>query len=509
MRKVIFVLLFVIFLSCTSKPEGSTWLITTASEVISVSQAGDIWNSLEQPEKNAFIAASSPVGNYVSNLGTKTILFEEIDNELYLNSDVVESMKKCWIRNASLRAYTDSLSSSTESEITPSDISNYMDLLGTVVWFSSEPGASVGPVRLPDLPWPLAFALDSMTSGSSVEINGIIYTLDSCVTSRRRINSDSISDYTFAVSSLTKSRVRRTLNQFTTEDMNDFSLDSASVVAWFTHCNNYSEQNQVLAHWHTGTITADELDGIAAFISLSRPFIEIDPVQMYSILKEQAELAVIENLYSSLYPADYSDILLHANRFAVDISTEMLFDDSVSSKILVTDSMVAEGYLGMESIPEVPETRTFFSLATAEETTCHELLSVGCTDSLITKSDCTGYYGFLSPGSNILSEPVTASELPEALSMELFRLSNADTLWHGPVRLNQDLFVIYRLNQIFPAHPVAFEDIKESIRHRLFIHKQEQMEMDWICELESKHNLEINYEVLGDLPSDISSWSEL
>jgi hypothetical protein len=508
LREVIAVLLFVLFLSCTSGSEGSTWLIATASGVISVSQAGEIWNGLEQSERNSFLAADSPVGDFVSSLGTNTVMLEEIDNELYLNSSIVKSMKKCWIRNACSRAYIDSLSVSVRDDISPEDISYYMSLLGPVVWFSSPATGAVGPVRLPDLPWSLAFALDSMIPGSSVVIDGITYTLDSCVTPSMVPNSDFAIDYSFAISSLTRSRVKRAIRQLTAESIKHFSLDSASVTAWCTF-DSSPEDDVVLASWNDSIITASELEGITAFVSLGLPLIDIDPKQTYSMLREQAELSIIQDIYSSLYQNDYSVILLNADRFAVDISTEMLFEDSVSNRIQITDSMVVEEYLGMESVPEVPENRTFFSVAATEITLCRELLSESNIDSLISESDYTGYFRFLAPGSRLLSEPVTASELPSVLSMELFNLSSVDTVWHGPVKLNRNLFVIFKLCSIYPAHPVPFEKLKDAIRHRLFIHRQEQMEMNWIRELENQHSLEINNEVLGQLPSDISLWINL
>ncbi|MCD4708574.1 MAG: peptidyl-prolyl cis-trans isomerase [Candidatus Sabulitectum sp.] len=497
-------------ISCGT-PDGSNWLIKTSTSEVTVSEAGIIWDELDQSERALLLAGDSPVGDFVSALGRETMILHEISNDRYLHSPTIEYMRKCWVRSASAKAYNDSLSASVQGGITATDLSNYRELLGKIVWYSSTAREGAGPVRLPDLPWDLAFAFDTMTTGSTVEIEGVSYTLDSCITSPEKLIDEAHPDTdrvnTFALSSLTQSRVNRNLLSLKTEAMGTFSIDSASVLAYCAHRDSLEDRTE-LAFWNNGAISAEEFDGIVAFIALGQSNAASSPRWVYRNLKNQAELIIVEELYSRIYPHDYADIQQAANKFATDQAYELLFRHNVTNSVVITDSMVIEAYSSMDSIPMVPETRTFISIA-ASSTVCEEVLArLNSGDSLFL-SNYSGYSRFLIHGNNLLSRPVSVSELPSEISAVLFGLNEVDTGWYGPSEIDEDLFIAYRLDQIFPAHPTPFEKLRESIRHRLLIHCEEQRTMEWICELERACNLQINNGILGDLPADPSSWSDL
>lgn len=500
-------------LSCGA-PDGSAWLIKTSSGEITVAAAGEIWDELDQNERASYLAEDSPVGCFVSALGRETMILHEINNYRYLQSPIIENMKKCWIRSASARAYNDSLSVSIRGEVTAADLSNYRELLGTIVWYSSTAEAPAGPVRLPDLPWAVAFAFDTMATGSSVEIEAVTYTLDSCLTSSEKFTDELHLDVnivnSFALSSLTRSRVNRNLQYLKAEAMGAFSFDSVSVSTYCTQRGSL-EDNTELALWNNGAISAEEFDGIAAFVALGRPSGATSPHWVCLNLRNQAGLIIVEEIFSRLNPQDYAGIQQAAGEFATDQACELLFRNNVTNFVKITDSMVIEAYSRMDSIPMVPETRTFISFL-ASSTVCEEVIaSMSNGDSLLSvySGSGYGYSEFLLPGSDFLSRPVTVSELPAEISDVLFDLSEAETRWQGPFEINENLFIIYRLDRVFPAHPIPFEKLEEPIRHRLLIHNEEQRTMEWICELETACNLQINHEILGDIPPDPSQWSDL
>lgn len=519
LRYLLFPALLMLILCSCGAPDGSVWLIKTSCSEITVAAAGEIWDELDQNERASYLAEDSPVGCFVSALGRETMILHEINNERYLQSPIIENMKKCWVRSASAKAYNDSLSVSIRAEVTAADLSNYRELLGAIVWYSSTAEAPAGPVRLPDLPWAVAFAFDTMTTGSSVEIEGVTYTLDSCLTSSEKFTDELHLDVnivnTFALSSLTRSRVNRNLQYLKAEAMGAFSFDSVSVSAYCTQRDSL-EDNTELALWNNGAISAEEFDGIAAFVALGQPSGATSAHWVCLNLRKQAGLIIVEEIFSRLNPHDYASIQQAAAEFATDQACEQLFRDNVTNFVEITDSMVIEAYSRMDSIPLVPETRTFISFL-ASSTVCEEVLastsvSMSNGDSLFLSDysgSGSGYSEFLLPGNDFLSRPVTGSELPAEISDVLFDLSEAETRWHGPFEIDENLFIIYRLDRVFPAHPIPFEKLKESIRHRLLIHNEEQRTMEWICELETACNLQINHEILGDIPPDPSQWSDL
>lgn len=508
--KYLLFLTLLMIISCGA-PDGSTWLIRTSTSELSVAAAGKVWDELDHNERNSFLAGDSPVGSFVSALGRETMILNEINNDRYLHSPIIENMRKCWVRSASVKAYNDSLSATIQAEITAADLLYYRELLGTIVWYSSSTEEPAGPVRLPDLPWALAFAFDTMTTGSSVEIEGISYTLDSCVIPPEKIINEMHVDIdrvnNFALSSLTRSRVNRNLLSLKAETMGSFAIDSASILVFCTQRNSLND-NAELAFWNNGAISAEEFDGIVSFIALGQPGAANSSRWVYRTLRNQAELMCVEDIYSELNPHDYADIQQIANDFATDQASELLFRHNVTNSVVITDSMVIEAYSRMNSIPMVPETRTFMSI-TAPSAVCEEALVMIKSGNSLQLSGFSGHSEFLAPGSELLSRPVTRPELPEQTGTAIFALVKGDTLWYGPSEIGENLFMIYRLDQILPAHPTPFEKLRDSIRHRLLIHSEEQRTMEWICELERACNLQINHEILGDLPSDPSLWSDL
>lgn len=507
--KFLLALALMLVLSCRES-NASHWLIKTSNTEITVSAAGKLWDNLDQNTKASYLAEDSPVGSFVSALGRETIILHEIDNDTYLHSPVIENMTRCWVRSASVAAYSDSLSLSIQREITETDLLNYKNLLGAIVWYSSNSEA-VGPVRLPDLPWDLAFAFDSMTTGDAVLIEGIAYTLDSTVTTpHRSMDENPIStarENTFAISNLTRSRTERNIQLLTAEALKTLTVDTAHVSTYCTRRNSVDDQT-ILASWNGGTITAEEFDGITAFIALGQPTYPNSSYWVNHNLRAQAGLIHMETVYSNLSPQGYASIQQRAEEFAVSQAGDLLYIDNITNTIVITDSMIIAAYSRMDSVPVLPETRVFESIAVPCSLGEEALAELNNDDSLYLSSH-TGYSEFLLPEHNTLSRPVTRSELPLEISRVLFELDEIGQRWYGSSAIGEDMFIIYRLTEILPPHHLTFDELNKSLRLNTIIHCEEQRTMEWICELERRYNLQINNQILGDLPPDPSQWSSL
>lgn len=511
MNNYIFLFAFLLILTGCGSPDGNTWLIRTSTDSITVSEVGAIWLGLDQSTRMRFLAKDNPVGDFITALGRKTMIAAEIDNQNYLHSQYIQSMKDCWVINSAFIAYNDTLSSSIRSSITDTDLLHYSELLGSVVWFSSRETGSKGPIRLPDLPWNLAFALDSITPGSDVEVNGFVYTLDSVETSSQEMIDATLADTStfnsFARSSLAESRSVRSLDSLKTEAMRTFQMDSAAVAAYCLQLESVNSSTE-LASWDGGSITVGEFHGIADFASMGHPGNPQSFNWVSHNLRNQARLSFVADLYAAEFPEGYMSFAREADNFALDQASELLFKVNVTDAVQISDSLVYEAYLQMDSVPQLPETRIFESVMIPGGI-IEDAIALISDENSLKEMGYPGYTQFLAPGNEFISRPVAQHELPYEIDQVLFLMEEGSDQWQRPVEIENDLYVFYRLVQIVPPHDASFEQVEATIRRNLLIHLEEQRTMEWMCELEAKHDFQINHGVLGDLPADPASWSEL
>ena len=511
MNKVFYLSTLLLILTGCGSPDGNSWLISTSADTLTVAEIGTIWDELDESAKQPFLSKDNPIGEFLLAVGRKTIITEEISNDRYLYSPIIEDMRECWLSSSAFIAYKDTVSASTRSALTELDLSNYSDLLGSIVWYSSEEGGSMGPERLPDLPWELAFVFDTISVGSSAEFNEILYTLDSIVTSDQELIDATLVDIeqfnTFARTSLTESRTLRHLSTLKGELLETFTFDSTAVAAY---CNNRDAMvgTEVLASWENGSITVDKFDAITAFLALGNHGNPSSLLWVIHNLRNQARLIYIADIYAAQYPQEYEDMMEGADDFALDQASEILFRENVTDLIVITDDLLRESFENMDSLPIVPESRVFQSVMIPGVLLEEAITLLEDGDALL-EFGYPGYTAYLQPGNEFLSRPVFPTELPHGMDMLLFLLEENDTSWQRPVEIDEDLFVVYRLIEIIPPHTVSFEQLESSIRRNLTMHLEEQRTMEWLCELEASHQYRINSEILGKLPVDPSAWSEL
>lgn len=510
MKKILATSILLAALGCSS-PDGDTWLISTSEEIITVSEAGDAWNELKPAAKQQFLAGDNTVGEFVSTLSRKTIIIAEISNEDYLFSPQVQSVRKCWLRSASYIAFRDSLETDIRSSVSPQDLINFRELIGKLVWYTDPAGSEFGPERLANLDWELAFAFDSMTPGQQITLGSGTFVLDSLVSSPDSMIQATIADTarvnSFAVASLTEKRMNDSLFSINEELSYSLLIDSAMVETWCS-ARSSVENDAVLASWEGGALTALDLDGIGDLTSLGQPVALESTAWAFHNLANHARQTVIEKLYSELYPGTYAELTGESSDFAASYASDLLFENNVLSGLEITDAMVLEAYETMEDVPTLPETRTFESVMLAAEE-MDEAFASATSDTDAESFRFPGYTMFLAPGSEHVSRPVTASDLPGGMGTILFMIPEGNRDWQRPIEVQEGLFVMFRLDSILPPHPAALQDLETGIRASLLEHLTEQKTMDWLRELEEAHGLEINSGVLEDLPPDPSMWSDL
>jgi hypothetical protein len=458
-----------------------------------------------------FLSGENPVGDFITALGRKTMVTMEIDSDIYLHSSVIQTMKKCWTQSAAFIAFKDSLAVAEIQDLSETDFANYADLLGSVVWYTSSIHGRKGPERLPDLPWNLAFAFDSIATGSTVDIDGVSYTLDSITTAAPELIAATIADASqfrgFVRNSLVESRVNTNLEIMKFQALETLVIDSTEVFSYCSARNSLDDSTE-LAFWDSGTITASDFDGIAAFLSLSGNNSSSSPAWVFHNLENQVRLQYIAERFSSEYPDGYSVVTQNAEAFAVDQASELLFKNEVTETVTVTDSMVSAEYAVMDSIPMLPESRIFESIVAPADSLGYLITLIDSGTALL-NTGFSGYSDFLSDSSDFVSRPVFRSELPGEMDTTLFLLDEDNNQWQRSVEVQEGTSVLYRLVQVIPPHEAQFEYLESSIRDNLVMHLEEQRTMEWMRELESSYKFQINSDILADLPADPSMWSEL
>lgn len=509
--RLIFAFVIVSVLGCAKDPSGDSWIIKTSSQCITVSDLGAEWNDLDSASVAGFLEDGNPVGDFITVYSRKLLVIEEISNSDYLFSTGIQSYRDSWTRNSSYAAFCDSVFNQFFGAVTEEDIAAFSGFFGKTVFYSESTGTEREPVGLQYLFWDLAIAFDTMSAGESVELNGVLYTLDSVFTVPDSLIAADFDDPEFrrnyAASSIARQRLNGEIMRICQETVVSFQADTASIASFLEDPESVADST-VLASWGTGSFTAADFYGMMSFSAVSGYATPYSLEWGILNLKNHAMMDQIQTLFADSNTSRYSYILLEAESLAMKRASDLLYSDRVLSSITITDSMLIDAYENMDSLPELPETRTFESLVIPENALADAVEYSGGLQN----PDSLGFSGFpffLAADEQYLSRPVTASELPEDMGTILFMLEESNRSWQGPLEVEDGFYVLFRLNSIIPPHPASFDMLEASIRTNLQAHLEEQATMDWLRELEEIHNLRINSDILEDLPNDLSEWVEL
>jgi len=498
------------FLGCSSNPNGDSWIIRTSSQCITVSELGAEWDNLDSAAVAGFLSEGNPVGDFITTYSRKLLVVDEVSNSDYLFSRDIQSYRDSYARNAAYAAFCDSVNNYYLNSISREDVASFSHLLGKTVWFSESPGTARGPVDLQYLNWDLAVAFDSMSSGDTLRINGVLYTLDSAFTAADSLIEPIMADPEFfesyATSRIAHQRLSADITYICQETVLTFQADSA-VVSELLHHPDSMEDSTVVASWSTGCFTVADFPGMMSFSAVSGSVAPYTIDWIVLNLKNHAMMDEIESLYSSSNCSSFSQIQDTAETLAMKRAGDLLYEDRVLSHITVTDSMLIASYESMDSLPIVPESRIFEAVVVPVNDLDRASEFVG--GSL--DPEFLGFRGFsayLDQGE-YLSRPVTASEVPGDMGTILFMLDEDNREWQRPVEVEEGLFIMFRLDSIIQEHPAEFHQMEPVLRENVQAHLEEQVTMEWLRELEEIHHLEINTDILEDLPADLSCWSTL
>ncbi|PIE51332.1 hypothetical protein CSA37_12340 [Candidatus Fermentibacteria bacterium] len=507
---VTFLLLALLLTGCGS-PDGNTWLVRTSSEELTIAEAGNAWLNLDAHGKQVFAEKDDAVGEFILALGRKSIITLEVSCDEYLYSPEISALRELWLRTAAAQTYRQNLSESVRNALTDKDLENYRELIGSIVWYTDDQGISHGPLRLPDIPWDIAFALDTLAAGESVSLTAGVFKLDSAVVSPDSMIAVTLEDTAavnnFALSSLTDSRVARSLDSLAALYEPSIVFDSTAVERYCSDRDNL-EQGAILVSWNNGELTAEDFDEIVSFTAIGFPVAPDSPSWVKHTLSNHIRLIETESVLLQNNPESYAELQEQADDFAMEQATDALYHDMVASQIAVTDEMILDSFNSLDSIPLIPETRTFYSVMVPSTLldTHMEAMARGLDLTVLGQP---GYPDYLEAGEDHLSRPVLPDQIPERMAISLFLIEETDTLWQRPVEIEEGVFVFYRLASVIPPHEATLEQMTPVIQRNLTQQLMEQRTTEWLMELEQKYNLEINCDIISDLPSDPGLWADL
>lgn len=228
--------------------------------------------------------------------------------------------------------------------------------------------------------------------------------------------------------------------------------------------------------------------------------------------------AYLSDYMSVFYPdeSDSMDLLLEGG--ARVLAADSLYLLCVAESISVTEGDLLHFYETMQEPVIVPERRVFrLALARGEEQ-LGQLRSATAEgperaraflESLPPPPGHT--YSDGGDGLAGATEPLRFDQVPASAADSLFALSESDTIdWHGPFRLRApEGYLFARLVRVIPEHRASMEELRDEIERRVRSNRESERFTRWMVELESRHGLVINEEVLGSLPSDPGLWSDL
>lgn len=504
-------MVFALLIAGCGSPMNDTWLIRTERQTITVVRAGEEWDDLDPRTRDKFVSEDNCIGNFITLLSRKSVIIDEISNDHYLYSPQIQTLKKIWLINTSFSEYYNLMYSQYINSLTDAEIDGFVRLLFRRLWYTGPDGMRTGPVEFKDINWDTAFAFDTLTTGESVEIQGELYTLDSVAEASDSLMHAACADseqlFNYARNALAAGRTEEHIRSVCSGMYSSFVCDS-SLVRMYLSTRDDVENSTILAEWDSGQFTAADLDAMFSGGFIFRPGSSCTTEQVIAALRNQGKMAAVESFFALNLPDLHERIADEAESFALERAGDLLFADQVSSMIVITDEMIIEAYEAMDSIPVIPETRTFLSVVFPREA-LDDMLQLTADGSDPMETGYTGYAPFTTSDTGFVSRPVLPSDLPPNLRTVLFSLPEDNTDWQRPVEISDGSFVMIRLNSVIPPHNADISMMENTIRANLQAHLEEQRTMEWLCELEQKHSLEINSDILNELPTDPDLWSEL
>ncbi|MFO7625872.1 MAG: peptidylprolyl isomerase [Candidatus Fermentibacteraceae bacterium] len=514
------VLILVLALTACGEPKGTDWVFRTNSDTMTVREAGELWSGLEPGERAVFTGKAEPVREFLLAISRRSMLDSELTETGLLSSPQVLRYEVAWQRSTRFLALADSLPARIVRGLGESEIAFFREHMGRTVWFTDmSSGVENGPHHLPELPRELTMALSAAAQGGLVTVEGAVFRLDSLEGTDSTLLAEALADTAnirrLALSRLSSAEAQRTISMAEELALSETTIDTTLVLAFAAAGGDIEtgsfDPDQVILDCPFVDLTARDLFWEISYTSRSTPVSPGSTTWLLNYLRNLVRLSAGAALFCEEWPEEAEGIVTASHAFGRQTALDALYHERVSSRVTVTDSILQAEFQGMTEPLLYPEQRVLEIGSVREDVLPDLRQALQNEDHETVRTLLQPYSNW--PGFNtgsLLSIPVTASQVPEAMGGIVFSADPADSVtWYGPMETSHGSMMVYRTALTLPRRPATFEEAREwlemSVRSRL----EETRTLEWMDELKMEHRLELNEELLPDLPADPALWTEL
>lgn len=514
------VFILVLALTACGKPKGTDWVFRTQDDTMTVHEAGELWAGLEPAERAVFTGETEPVREFLLALARRSMLDSELAESGLLSSPKVLQYERAWQRSSQFLVLADSLPARILRDLDESDIAFFREHMGRTVWFTEmSSGTESGPHHLPELPRDLTEALAATAPGGLATVGNDVFRLDSLEGTDSTLLAEALADTAnierLALSRLSSAEAQRTISMAEEQALSETVLDTTLVLAFAAAGGDIEsgafDPDQVLLDSPLLHLTARDLYWEISFTSISTPVSPGSSTWLFHYLKNLVRLSAGAALFCEEWPTEAEGIVEASHGFGRETALESLYAERVRSMVEVADSMLEAEFAGLPEPLLYPEQRVLeIGLVTAEK--------LPLLRQAMQNQDYPAVRALLEPYStwpgfdtgSLLSIPVTAQQVPEAMGGTVFSADPADSVtWYGPMETSHGSMMVYRTAQTLPRRPATFGEAREWLEMTVRSRLEEARTREWMDELEAEKGLELNEGLLSDLPADPALWTEL
>lgn len=518
-----------LFISGCGSPavESSTWLLAVGDDTLTVGQAGESWNGMDERQRSVFLSRENTVGEYIVTLGRKMLLQRELEEAGYLDNSVLTGMSESWFLERTGEQMRRLIQESSQEAVTPEQVDDMMGFLGESAFFTVDPGeeeeASYGPVHMLSLPEEMMYALDSIPMGSTgITETGMGLRLDSMQTADSALMAEMMADTAALRSNIATGIARRNADSEYRELretlLSDFglSVDStalAELSAGYGDGSDFPEPERVILESDLGTWTVEDIMAELVYYrsrySASDPS---DPQWLSAILElvhyNEYSLSVLQEER----PEVLDSLMEEKEAYLLDIASDQFYEDSIQSLVTVTEEDMRNLFENMEEPLTVPEKRVLQAVRMHRDSAAvFRQLPADEAEAFLSRRQGFATLAADPEEAPQVTRPLTVSEVPGFHGDEVFLMDPSDTVtWLGPLDLQgSDEICMFRLIQVIPERNATFDEVEDQIRVMTRNRLEEQATVEVMGALEQSYGMAINEDILQRLPENPGVWSQL
>ncbi|MCD4776761.1 MAG: hypothetical protein K8S15_12015 [Candidatus Aegiribacteria sp.] len=525
---IVFITLIVLaFLSGCSgtRVDSTTWLIAIGEDTLTVGDAGETWNSMNDNQRELFISKNNTVGEYIVTRGRKALLENELEAAGYMDDAFLLAYRSAWMNQKCGEAARRSLFEIELENVGEDEIDFFVGHLGRTVLFTVNPGSDTeevtGPVHLPELPAEMAKLIDTLDIGESgITLSGIEVRLDSAVTADSsriaRALADTAAVRSDAANAIANRRFQETEDNLKLSIQTDYNmnLDSTALQQLRLYYVEEAEppaDEIVILESDLGSWTALDLKNE---ISYYRNRYSVDPTDVNWIFVFVEFLhynSYCRGILESESPEIIDSLYAESEKNLLDMASDLFYEDRIQSTVNVTQEDMEYLFENLEEPLTIPEKRILQAAHMPGD-------SIDVYRQMTT--DEREQYHLQLPGFENLAadsahpqitRPLLLGDVPGYHGNDVFLMDPTDTTtWLGPLELYSGTqLCIFRLIEVVPERNANFDEVEDELYVMTRNKLEEQTTINIIRELEEKYGMVINEDILDKLPEDPGTWTEL